>query len=260
MDVENIPENDSAGPLIGLTTYHIAIVHNSLRTASTAIFYLGLNPNSIFKNIGHKPCICENGCEGRTLLFIACTNKRIEIVRMLLAAGADPEKVNEDDGRTPFSFAIREGHTELLTILLRENSVHPNVPPALPPRCCDSLSYTIFRYFHNDREAINVLMRVRDLGRKCSAQCPPSPHVAMLVSAALQCRSSNLGIFLVDFCGSERIVNEMCPNRRQITSSSLLQSNAQDGKSMNMFLRVVAREGQLRIADPVTRRYFLHYQ
>ena len=57
------------------------------------------------------------GYSGHTALTKACEKGYLEIVKCLLAAGADKEKAN-NDGWTPLIWAARGGHVEIVRLLL----------------------------------------------------------------------------------------------------------------------------------------------
>ena len=61
--------------------------------------------------------------EGFTALMTAASEGLLEVVRLLLANGADPSVVDED-GDTAASFARQNGHTEVLALL--ENPPAPS--------------------------------------------------------------------------------------------------------------------------------------
>ena len=60
------------------------------------------------------------GVNGKTALHTACDNGRLDVVRLLLKAGADLERCCESDvdTLTPLGFAIRGGNSEIVKILL----------------------------------------------------------------------------------------------------------------------------------------------
>ncbi|MBI4699077.1 MAG: ankyrin repeat domain-containing protein [Nitrospirae bacterium] len=59
---------------------------------------------------------------GATPLFRASYNGYTEIVKLLLAAGAEVNAVRKDNGATPLLFATQQGHAEVVKLLLEANA------------------------------------------------------------------------------------------------------------------------------------------
>jgi ankyrin repeat protein len=67
-----------------------------------------------------------------TPLLIAALDNQIEAVRLLLAAGADPN-VRGDEGESPLRFCAEKGHLEMARLLLlcgATKTIHEGGPPA----------------------------------------------------------------------------------------------------------------------------------
>lgn len=62
-----------------------------------------------------------------TCLDIACKNGLPEFVRFLLEKGAKVNRINEAHNRGPIHFATENGHVEVLTVLLDEPTLNPNL-------------------------------------------------------------------------------------------------------------------------------------
>ncbi|KAF3419985.1 hypothetical protein E2986_04275 [Frieseomelitta varia] len=95
------------------------------------------------KNFRHFKCLVEQNLRkqpsiininyaypnrsNETCLDIACKNGLPEFVKFLLEKGAKINRVNEIHNRGPIHFATENGHTDVLSILLDESTINPNL-------------------------------------------------------------------------------------------------------------------------------------
>jgi len=63
---------------------------------------------------------------GQTALMLAVSHGRLDMVRMLMEAGADVN-MRDEDGSTALMCASEHGHTEIVKLLL----AHPDIDPTL---------------------------------------------------------------------------------------------------------------------------------
>ena len=67
---------------------------------------------------------CASACDGRTPLHLAAAEGQAEVVRYLLAAGADPQPVDRWGG-TPLSEAETNTHTPVVKLLRQAIQITP---------------------------------------------------------------------------------------------------------------------------------------
>lgn len=95
------------------------------------------------KNIKHFKCLVEQNLKkqpaiidvnyaypnrsNETCLDIACKNGLPEFVKFLLEKGAKVNRVNEAHNRGPIHFATENGYADVLSILLDERTINPNL-------------------------------------------------------------------------------------------------------------------------------------
>ncbi|OAD55186.1 Transient receptor potential cation channel protein painless [Eufriesea mexicana] len=95
------------------------------------------------KNIRHFKCLIDESLKkqppvidinyaypnrsNETCLDIACKNGLPEFVKFLLEKGATLNRVNEAHNRGPIHFAVDYGHRDILSILLDELTINPNL-------------------------------------------------------------------------------------------------------------------------------------
>ncbi|XP_003396024.2 transient receptor potential cation channel protein painless [Bombus terrestris] len=95
------------------------------------------------KNIKHFKCLVEQSLKkqpaiidvnyaypnrsNETCLDIACKNGLPEFVKFLLEKGAKVNRVNEAHNRGPIHFATENGYADVLSILLDERTINPNL-------------------------------------------------------------------------------------------------------------------------------------
>jgi len=64
--------------------------------------------------------------DGITPLFAASVKGHVEVVKVLLAGGADPNQARAEDGATPLLVAAQDGHVEVVKALLADPRILPN--------------------------------------------------------------------------------------------------------------------------------------
>ncbi|KAG6796568.1 transient receptor potential cation channel protein painless [Apis mellifera caucasica] len=95
------------------------------------------------KNFRHFKCLVEQNLKkqppiininyaypnqsNETFLDIACKNGLSEFVKFLLEKGAKVNRINEVHNRGPIHFATENGHADVLSILLDEPTINPNL-------------------------------------------------------------------------------------------------------------------------------------
>ncbi|PBC32290.1 Transient receptor potential cation channel protein painless [Apis cerana cerana] len=95
------------------------------------------------KNFRHFKCLVEQNLKkqpfiininyaypnqsNETCLDIACKNGLSEFVKFLLEKGAKVNRINEVHNRGPIHFATENGHADVLSILLDEPTINPNL-------------------------------------------------------------------------------------------------------------------------------------
>src|SRR5436190_23265263 len=74
--------------------------------------------------------------DGQTPLTVAVATGNVDIVKKLLAAGADPNQASGKNGETPLTLATRRGSEELVALLI-EGGADINKPNSMPltPLC-----------------------------------------------------------------------------------------------------------------------------
>ena len=75
---------------------------------------------------------------GQTALMLAVSHGRLDMVKMLLEAGADIN-TQDDDGSTALMCACEHGHVDIVKVLL----AHPDCDPTIP----DNVSRPDVEYF-----------------------------------------------------------------------------------------------------------------
>ena len=194
------------GKMDVLERFHSAVLNDSVDTVKE-LLHDGLSPNAVMEG-----CSCENHvCNGYTLLYMACEHDKMNIVRILLAARADPERYNRSTGinkQTPFYYAIKTKNIKLMRLLLRDNKAR--VPTVHKCSCHRHLSYSMFGQFHDDRDAvvciINTGLFLMDFRL---AQCPFEPlhpNLSYFLYIAARSYSRKLCTFLVSVFGLETVL------------------------------------------------------
>ncbi|XP_043465025.1 ankyrin repeat domain-containing protein 27-like [Leptopilina heterotoma] len=74
----------------------------------------------VFDKEDRKPHLGINTCnsQGQTALHVACENGHVEIVQLLLDAGANVNVTNKSKGQTPLHLASLNNHTKVVKLLL----------------------------------------------------------------------------------------------------------------------------------------------
>jgi hypothetical protein len=134
----------------------------------------GLDPNSTIIHQYERPLekqrhlillvkgVLADSLEGTeqrdTLLYMACTLRRRRIVKLLLAAGADPDQPNDNNSatkpQTPLTLAIATRDADLLKLLLANNQVTRSLFQR------SSMPLGIFSMRCNDSEVIRMLLHI----------------------------------------------------------------------------------------------------
>lgn len=121
---------------------HLLHDYTTNSTKSQTIYRLLLNYLRT-KNIKHFKCLVEQSLRkqpaiidvnyaypnrsNETCLDIACKNGLPEFVKFLLEKGAKVNRVNEAHNRGPIHFATENGYADVLSILLDERTINPNL-------------------------------------------------------------------------------------------------------------------------------------
>ncbi|XP_071863722.1 transient receptor potential cation channel family member painless isoform X2 [Bombus fervidus] len=121
---------------------HLLYDYTTNSTRSQTIYKLLLDYLRT-KNIKHFKCLVEQSLKkqpaiidvnyaypnrsNETCLDIACKNGLPEFVKFLLEKGAKVNRVNEAHNRGPIHFATENGYTDVLSILLDERTINPNL-------------------------------------------------------------------------------------------------------------------------------------
>lgn len=69
---------------------------------------------------------------GQTALMLAVSHGRLDMVKMLLEAGADVN-IQDEDGSTALMCACEHGHTDIVKILLSHPDCDPGVTDNVRP-------------------------------------------------------------------------------------------------------------------------------
>ncbi|XP_060820394.1 transient receptor potential cation channel protein painless [Bombus pascuorum] len=115
----------------------------TMNSTKSQIIYGLLLDHLRTKNIKHFKCLVEQNLKkqpatidvnyaypnrsNETCLDIACKNGLPEFVKFLLEKGAKVNRVNEAHNRGPIHFATENGYADVLSILLDERTINPNL-------------------------------------------------------------------------------------------------------------------------------------
>jgi len=94
---------------------------------NVALFNASLTGNSrevaiILKNVGVNPNFFFNPADSKSSLMVACENNSVEIVSLLLSAGAVPDILNVGTRYTPLHYAVVRDNVEVVKILLNNGA------------------------------------------------------------------------------------------------------------------------------------------
>jgi ankyrin repeat protein len=110
-DVNKARANDGSTPL------HKAAQHIHAGVVSVFIETVGVDLNA---------ALTDGELVGVTPLFVAAQDNRLDVVTLLIAAGADVNKATGDDGYTPLHKAARNGHAGVVSVLIETVGVDLN--------------------------------------------------------------------------------------------------------------------------------------
>jgi len=125
----------ASGPVYSPLTFHdddqkAAIAGIELDPARTSIFLS--ESQGPAADVPRRPPAGTGG--NRREMVAAAGSGHVETVRALLAAGADPERGDDESGETPLHFAAAGGHTAIVTLLIQAGA-QPDTPDhrGIPP-------------------------------------------------------------------------------------------------------------------------------
>ena len=114
--------------------------------------------------------------DGLTALHLAARQGHLEISRLLLQKGADPNRRQDTTGRTPLHVSVERRHQEVARLLLEEGA-NPNV--AARPKKGTTLTPLQLAARSGDAEIARLLLRYgARLGGRCSGCGPQLLHLA----------------------------------------------------------------------------------
>ncbi|MDR1303215.1 MAG: ankyrin repeat domain-containing protein [Puniceicoccales bacterium] len=104
----------------GMTALHLAAENNSLNRIRTLLNVAGINVNV---------AVVEGPFKGYTALHLAAGKGHVEVVKLLLDAGADVNALDEEDCAA-LHLAAMKGHAEVVRALLRAPGADANATDA----------------------------------------------------------------------------------------------------------------------------------
>jgi hypothetical protein len=185
-----------------LRAFHDAVVHDNVSSVQQ-LLASGLCPNACIT----ADLLSYNQCDGYSLLYLASVYNRLEIASLLLRAGADPSRENEEDDSVfnsmrwranPYAYAVINQNLVLLKTLLRDELQGYELE-------CDgqSLPFGLFREFHNDDMVLKVIIKSAS-EQGGSFNNPFRPKLGDLLQKAAQNKSADLCQYLFERFGVHR--------------------------------------------------------